>query len=69
MPKQFDLVIKNGVVVTSGDVGPLDIAIKDGKIAHLAASIPEDAAERVIDAEWVRCRQSKGRGGCNSFRC
>ncbi|GFZ47066.1 5,6-dihydropyrimidine amidohydrolase [Saitozyma sp. JCM 24511] len=51
MPKQFDLVIKNGVVVTSGDVGPLDIAIKDGKIAHLAASIPEDAAERVIDAE------------------
>jgi dihydropyrimidinase len=54
MSKQFDLVITNGVVVTSGDVGPLDIAIKDGKIAHLAASIPEDAGDRVIDAESVQ---------------
>ena len=51
MPKQFDLVIKNGIVVTSGDSGPLDIAIKDGKIAHLAADIAVDLAEKVIDAE------------------
>ncbi|XAO25004.1 dihydropyrimidinase [Cryptococcus bacillisporus CA1280] len=51
MSKQFDLVVKNGIVVTSGDTGKLDIAIKDGKIAHLAANISEDLAEKVIDAE------------------
>lgn len=51
MSKQFDLVVKNGIVVTSGDTGKLDIAIKDGKIAHLAAKISEDLAEKVIDAE------------------
>lgn len=51
MSKQFDLVIKNGVVVTSGDSGRLDIGIKDGKIAHLAADITPDQADQVIDAE------------------
>ncbi|KIR52635.1 hypothetical protein I315_04879 [Cryptococcus gattii Ru294] len=51
MSKQFDLVVKNGIVVTSGDTGKLDIAIKDGKIAHLAANISEDLAEKVIDAD------------------
>lgn len=51
MSKQFDLVVKNGIVVTSGDTGKLDIAIKDGKIAHLAANISEDLAEKVIDAQ------------------
>lgn len=51
MSKQFDLVVKNGIVVTSGDTGKLDIAIKDGKIAHLAANISEDLAEKVVDAE------------------
>jgi len=51
MTKEFDLVIKNGIVVTSGDIGQVDIAIKDGKIAHLAASIPDDSAAEVIDAQ------------------
>jgi dihydropyrimidinase len=51
MTKQFNLVIKNGIVVTSGDSGPLDIAIKEGKIAYLAADIDANLAEKVIDAE------------------
>jgi dihydropyrimidinase len=49
----FDLIIKNGVVVTAADLGKYDIGVKDGKIAILAPSIdPADSpTARVIDAE------------------
>jgi dihydropyrimidinase len=49
----FDLIIKNGVVVTAADIGKYDIGVKDGKIALLAPSInPADSPKaRVIDAE------------------
>jgi hypothetical protein len=49
----FDLIIKNGLVVTAADVGKYDIGVKGGKIAVLAPSIrTEDSPNaKVIDAE------------------
>ena len=49
----FDLIIKNGIIVTAADVGKYNIGVKDGKIAILAPSIKsEDSPNaRVIDAE------------------
>lgn len=45
-----DLLIKNGTVITAGETFPADIAIKDGKIAQVASSIPEGQSLTVIDA-------------------
>jgi dihydropyrimidinase len=49
----FDLIIKDGIVVTAADVGKYDIGVKNGKIATLAPSIKSDDSPnaRVIDAE------------------
>ena len=49
----YDLLILNGLVVTASDVGHYDIAIKDEKIALLAArgSLGDTKAKKVIDAE------------------
>ncbi|KIW03785.1 dihydropyrimidinase [Verruconis gallopava] len=48
----FDLVVTNGVCVTASDIAPLDIAIKDGKIALLAPSGSlAGTGAREIDAE------------------
>lgn len=49
----FDLIIKNGIVVTAADIGKYDIGVKDGKIAVLATSINSEGSPkaRVIDAE------------------
>ena len=49
----FDLLILNGLVVTASDIGHYDIAIKDEKIALLAArgSLGDTEAKKVIDAE------------------
>ena len=49
----YDLLILNGLVVTASDIGHYDIAIKDEKIALLAArgSLAEIQAKKVIDAE------------------
>ena len=44
----YDLAIRGGTVVTAADTTRCDIAVKDGRIAALAASI-DDAAE-TIDA-------------------
>jgi dihydroorotase len=48
----YDLVLKGGVVLdpTQGLHGPFDVAVSDGKIAELAASIDTTRARRVIDA-------------------
>jgi dihydropyrimidinase len=44
----FDLVIRNGTVVTASDTSRCDIGVNDGRVAALAHSLPE--AGRVIDA-------------------
>ncbi|GAA5924346.1 uncharacterized protein JCM15063_005608 [Sporobolomyces koalae] len=46
---EFDLVLKNGTVVTAADEIRCDIAVKDGKIALLMPSIPVPKDCRVID--------------------
>lgn len=53
MVEPFDLVITHGVCVTASDVGAYDVAIKDGKIALLAASgsLAQTETLRLIDAE------------------
>ena len=47
----FDMVIKNGVVVTATDECRCDIGIKDGIIRVLADDIPALASATVIDAD------------------
>ena len=47
--KKFDLVIKNGTVVTASDMFSADLGVKDGKIAAIAENIEADADE-VFDA-------------------
>jgi allantoinase len=51
--KTFDLVIKNARVVrpNAAGVDGLDIAIKDGKVAHLAPEIRAEDANEVFDAK------------------
>ena len=48
--KQYDLVIKNGTVVTTTDMYPCDIAVKDGKIVAMEADIEPELAEKICDA-------------------
>jgi len=48
MTNQFDLIIKNGTVVTAADTQICDIGIRDGRIASLSEDLAE--ADRVIDA-------------------
>lgn len=47
---QFDLIVKNGRVVTADAVESVDIGIADGKIAALGANLACEGAE-VIDAQ------------------
>lgn len=47
--KEFDLIIKNGTVVTSTESFLCDVAVKDGKIAAMAQNIEADA-EEIYDA-------------------
>lgn len=48
----YDLVITNGLCVTASDVAPVDIAVKDGKIALLAPSgTLAGKGQREVDAE------------------
>ena len=46
----FDTIITNGKVVTATDTYPADVAIRDGKIAAIAQSIPKENASKIIDA-------------------
>src|SRR5699024_2737296 len=46
----YDLIIKNGTVVTSEQTLEADVAVKDGKIAKFAPNL-DDSADRVIDAK------------------
>lgn len=50
---EFDLLVLNGVVVTDQETGEFDIAVKDGKIAKVAArgTLGESKATKTIDAQ------------------
>lgn len=50
-PLQFDLLIKNGIVVTASDEVRADVAVKDGKVVMLALGLEAPEGCRVIDAE------------------
>lgn len=47
----FDLIIKNGLIVLSNEVRSGAIGVKDGKIACIAEEIPENMGKKVIDAK------------------
>lgn len=51
MKESYELIIRNGDVVLSGEVLKLDIGVKDGKIAALAPELPAVPETRVIDAQ------------------
>ena len=50
--QQYDLLIRNGRVIDPKNSidSKMDVAIKDGKIAKVANSIPAEQAAKVIDA-------------------
>lgn len=51
-PQKFDLLIKNGHVIDPVNAvdAPLDIGVRGGKIAAVAAGLPESSASKVMDA-------------------
>lgn len=53
MAAGYDLIIRNGVVVTDTEIQEWDIAVKDGKIARIVprGGLNVASAERTIDAE------------------
>lgn len=53
MAQPFDLLIKGGQVLDAKNAinSKMDIAIHEGKIAKVAANIPENQANKVIDAK------------------
>lgn len=50
---KYDLVIKNGCIVTSKSMKKMDIGIIDGKIYTLSKSIEDDVIVKKIDAEGM----------------
>ncbi len=52
MATTFDLLIRGGRVIDPARKldGSLDVAVKDGRIAAVAANIPASGADRVLDA-------------------
>ncbi|KAF1349773.1 dihydropyrimidinase [Delphinella strobiligena] len=50
---EFDLVVRNGLIVTASEVLPLglEIGVKDGKIACLGTSLSTTRTTKIIDAE------------------
>lgn len=55
LAQSFDLVIKDGHVIDprNGIDEPMDVAIAGDSIAQVAADIPADEAERVVDASGL----------------
>lgn len=53
--QKYDLLIRGGTVIDPGQRlhAPLDVAVKDGKIAQVSRDIPPDAASRVISAKGM----------------
>src|SRR5207302_1517946 len=46
----FDVLIKNGMVVTATDTYLADVAIADGKIESIAKNLPQENATRIFNA-------------------
>jgi len=53
--QDYDLLIKGGHVIDPKNEfdGIMDVAIKDGEIARVTSDIPENSAERVVDASGL----------------
>ena len=49
-PVRFDIIIRNGTVVTATDTFTADLGISGDKVSAIAASLPAENAGRVIDA-------------------
>ncbi|MEG2651042.1 MAG: dihydropyrimidinase, partial [Eubacterium sp.] len=49
--KQYDMLIKNGTIVTTTDMVKADLAVKNGKIAAIGQNLAEDDATVVYDVE------------------
>ncbi|MFW9918559.1 MAG: dihydropyrimidinase [Candidatus Thorarchaeota archaeon] len=49
----FDLIVKNGNVVTAIDSSNVDIGVKDGKIAAIAASLEGSSRTEIVDADGM----------------
>src|SRR3954469_3414636 len=47
----FDILIKNGTVVTASDTYAADVGVADGKIESIAKNLPRENAGRVFDAK------------------
>jgi dihydropyrimidinase len=47
---RFDVLIKNGTVVTASDTYAADVAIVDGKVHSIGKNLPQENAGKVIDA-------------------
>ncbi|WVQ81387.1 dihydropyrimidinase [Cryptococcus sp. DSM 104549] len=50
-PFEFDLIVKNGIVVTASDEVACDIGVKDGVVVVLGQGLPVTEGCEVIDAE------------------
>lgn len=53
--QQYDLLLKGGHVIDAKNEidSPMDVAIKDGRIARVAGSISEDDSERTVDVSGM----------------
>ena len=49
----YDLIVKGGTVIdpANGTNGPNDVAVEDGKIARVAANIPSEEGQRVLEVQ------------------
>ncbi|KXS97369.1 hypothetical protein AC578_9601 [Pseudocercospora eumusae] len=49
----FDLIVKNGIIVTASEVLPpnLEIGIKSGKISCIGTTLPTSSHTKILDAE------------------
>jgi allantoinase len=49
--KQYDLVFKNGMVVSENGTMKADLAVYEGKIAEVSEEIPNERAKQIYEAE------------------
>ncbi|WP_312095754.1 allantoinase [Niallia sp.] len=51
--REFDLVIKNGIIVSEEKLSKADVGIKDGKIIEIGIHIKTNQANQIIDADGL----------------
>lgn len=49
----FDLVIRNGTVITASDINRCDIGVKDGRVVALADQLPPGGRDLDASGKWV----------------